>query len=73
MKSLSFLLLFFALGYSLTREETFPSKQIPLDSRYPTHWWAPVSKEGAPEWEILPQEAGRGEVILSGLHICDVH
>jgi predicted NAD-dependent protein-ADP-ribosyltransferase YbiA (DUF1768 family) len=32
---------------------------------YPTHWWAPVPKEGAPGWEILPQEARPGEVILS--------
>jgi predicted NAD-dependent protein-ADP-ribosyltransferase YbiA (DUF1768 family) len=36
-----------------------------LDSRYPAHWWAPVPKDGAPNWEILPQEAGPGEVILS--------
>lgn len=32
---------------------------------YPAHWWTPVSKEGAPEWEILPQEAKPGEVIVS--------
>src|SRR5947207_12543802 len=32
---------------------------------YPAHWWAPISKEGAPAWEIFPQEAGPGEVILS--------
>jgi predicted NAD-dependent protein-ADP-ribosyltransferase YbiA (DUF1768 family) len=32
---------------------------------YPAHWWTPVPKEGAPAWEILPQEAGPGEVILS--------
>jgi len=32
---------------------------------YPAQWWAPVSKEGAPAWEIFPQEAGPGEVILS--------
>src|SRR6516164_10765204 len=32
---------------------------------YPADWWAPVPKEGAPAWEILPQEAGPGEVILS--------
>lgn len=38
------------------------------NSRYPAHWWAPVSKEGAPDWEILPQEAGPGEVILSKRH-----
>src|SRR6266568_2119154 len=31
---------------------------------YPPHWWAPVSKAGAPAWEILPQEAGPGQVIL---------
>src|SRR5262245_66139265 len=36
--------------------------------RYPSHWWAPVPKEGAPDWEILPQEAGSGEVILSKRH-----
>jgi len=34
-------------------------------AQYPAHWWASVSKEGAPSWEILPQEAGPGEVILS--------
>src|SRR6476661_4515108 len=37
-------------------------------SAYPAHWWAAVSKEGAPSWEILPQEAGPGEVILSKRH-----
>src|SRR5262245_46045240 len=35
---------------------------------YPEHWWTPISKEGAPSWEILPQEAGPGEVILSKRH-----
>lgn len=34
-------------------------------SRYPAHWWAPVSDKGKPDWEILPQEANPGEVILS--------
>src|SRR5690349_16374996 len=33
--------------------------------KYPPHWWTPVDKAGAPGWEILPQEAGPGEVILS--------
>jgi predicted NAD-dependent protein-ADP-ribosyltransferase YbiA (DUF1768 family) len=32
---------------------------------YPAHWWGPVSEEGKPEWEILPQAALPGEVILS--------
>jgi len=40
----------------------------PSSSQYSAHWWAPVPKEGAPEWEILPQEAGPGEVILSKRH-----
>jgi hypothetical protein len=42
-------------------------KNIASDNRasYPAHWWSPVSKEGAPGWEILPQEARPGEVILS--------
>lgn len=32
---------------------------------YPDHWWAEVPREGAPAWEVLPQDAGPGEVILS--------
>jgi predicted NAD-dependent protein-ADP-ribosyltransferase YbiA (DUF1768 family) len=42
----------------------FAPKQS-YDSKYPSHWWTPVAKEGAPAWEILPQEANPGEVILS--------
>lgn len=34
-------------------------------SHYPSHWWAPVPREQAASWEILPQEAGPGEVVLS--------
>jgi len=34
-------------------------------SPFPTEWWAPVMREGAPSWEILPQDAKEGEVILS--------
>ena len=37
-------------------------------ARYPAHWWAAVSREGAPAWEILPQEAGPGEVIVAKRH-----
>ena len=44
------------------------SAQSSSNSRYPPHWWTPVSRDGAPEWEILPQEAGPGEVILSKRH-----
>jgi predicted NAD-dependent protein-ADP-ribosyltransferase YbiA (DUF1768 family) len=34
-------------------------------TNYPARWWAPVATNGAPAWEIFPQEAGPGEVILS--------
>jgi predicted NAD-dependent protein-ADP-ribosyltransferase YbiA (DUF1768 family) len=36
----------------------------PLAS-YPERWWQPVPAQGAPAWEILPQAAAPGEVILS--------
>lgn len=32
---------------------------------YPPEWWEPVDPSTAPSWEILPQEAAPGEVILS--------
>ncbi len=41
------------------------AEPIPRDSKYPSSWWTPVPKEGVPQWEILPQEAGADEVILS--------
>jgi len=41
------------------------SLSIARDPKYPAHWWTPVPTNGAPSWEILPQEAGSGEVILS--------
>jgi hypothetical protein len=41
-----------------------PASAAP-DARYPARWWTPVSHEGAPAWEILPQEAAPGAVILS--------
>ncbi len=34
-------------------------------SSYPAHWWTPVPESEAASWEILPQAAGPGEVILS--------
>jgi len=33
--------------------------------KYPAHWWTPVDDAGKPGWEILPQAAKPGEVILS--------
>jgi predicted NAD-dependent protein-ADP-ribosyltransferase YbiA (DUF1768 family) len=44
------------------------SAPVGVQQQYPPHWWAPISKDGAPGWEIMPQEAGPGEVILSKRH-----
>ncbi|MFQ5349049.1 MAG: NADAR family protein [Thermoanaerobaculia bacterium] len=33
--------------------------------RYPARWWQPVAESEKAWWEILPQSAGPGEVILS--------
>ena len=33
--------------------------------RYPAHWWTPILDDHKPAWEILPQAAKPGEVILS--------
>jgi predicted NAD-dependent protein-ADP-ribosyltransferase YbiA (DUF1768 family) len=37
-------------------------------ARFPAHWWTPVPPESAAAWEILPQAAGPGEVIVSKRH-----
>src|SRR5215471_17612697 len=37
----------------------------PVVTPYPERWWQPVPAQGAPAWEILPQAAAPGEVILS--------
>jgi len=34
-------------------------------AQYPAHWWTPVTDARKPDWEILPQAAKAGEVILS--------
>src|SRR5271170_3098108 len=33
--------------------------------QYPAHWWTPLPEANKPDWEILPQAAKPGEVILS--------
>src|SRR5215467_5562283 len=44
---------------------TLLAQQPPRDPRYPARWWTPVIDPQKPVWEILPQDAGDGEVILS--------
>jgi len=52
------------------RHARAPSADQLLKARanFPAHWWAPVAAEGAPDWEILPQAARPGEVIVSKRH-----
>jgi predicted NAD-dependent protein-ADP-ribosyltransferase YbiA (DUF1768 family) len=59
------LLLLILVGCHSPRGESGSPTAIQRDSHYPSHWWTAVSREGAPAWEVLPQEAGPGEVILS--------
>jgi predicted NAD-dependent protein-ADP-ribosyltransferase YbiA (DUF1768 family) len=37
-------------------------------AQYPAHWWTPIIDPHKPAWEILPQAAKPGEVILSKRH-----
>ena len=55
----------FATLIGLVLFSVVPAQQIPRDSRYPAHWWTPINDPKKPDWEILPQEAKPGEVILS--------
>jgi predicted NAD-dependent protein-ADP-ribosyltransferase YbiA (DUF1768 family) len=48
-------------GLTVAQTDQPPSR----NPKYPSHWWTPVPEAGKPDWEILPQEAGPGEVILS--------
>lgn len=65
MRSTRSVALVMILGVACHQAPGLSSKQVLRDSRYPRHWWAPAPKAGAPDWEILPQEAGPGEVVLS--------
>jgi predicted NAD-dependent protein-ADP-ribosyltransferase YbiA (DUF1768 family) len=63
------LLMLALIAPALTACHTPASKPRAVEAhkevKYPANWWTPAPKEGAPAWEILPQEAGPGEVILS--------
>lgn len=60
------LLAIFLCGCGAPKRATHTSAEL-LTARahYPAHWWTSVPTNGAPAWEILPQAAGPGEVILS--------
>ncbi len=54
-----------ASGCRSTHATRSPAELFAARSNYRAHWWTPVPTNGAPAWEILPQAAGPGEVILS--------
>ncbi|WP_206611171.1 NADAR family protein [Halobacteriovorax sp. HLS] len=55
MKKLIYLFLLFAVALNINA----------ANSNYPSHWWEEVDRSTAPGWEVLPQDAKEGEVILS--------
>ena len=57
IKIITVVLLFVVIGCAY--------KTIRAEGNYPPHWWTPVTDANPPAWEILPQAAKPGEVILS--------
>jgi len=55
----------FAIALVFICQASAAPQEITRDPRYPAHWWTPVVDPKKPDWEILPQEAAPGEVILS--------
>jgi hypothetical protein len=55
----------FALLLVVACAGAYASGQPTQNRSYPAHWWAPVPEDQKAVWEILPQAAKPGEVILS--------
>jgi len=55
----------FAAGMVILRSPAQSQVTIEQPGKYPSHWWTPVPEAGKPDWEILPQAAKPGQVILS--------
>ncbi|HEV8146613.1 MAG TPA: NADAR family protein [Bryobacteraceae bacterium] len=53
------------MRYRIAATVVLIASAIAQPNRYPAHWWTPVNDPKKPAWEILPQEAKPGEVILS--------
>ena len=57
--SMKYVIVFFALVSNLALAAQLQK------AKYPTAWWKKVPRNEAQSWEILPQDAKPGEVILS--------
>ncbi len=62
------LAVFVAGCHSPDAAKHFSARTLAARANYPTHWWTAVPTNDAPAWEILPQAAAPGEVILSKRH-----
>lgn len=62
IRSYNYLYSFILAASSIT--PAFATLRAP-EPGYPSGWWKEFSYDGAPQWEILPQDCGPGEVILS--------
>ncbi|HVM63149.1 MAG TPA: NADAR family protein [Verrucomicrobiae bacterium] len=67
MRRFAYILCGLALAFPgiFAQADSTNAPAIARDARYPASWWTPVPTNGAPSWEIFPQDAGPGEVILS--------
>lgn len=64
-KLAAFVLVVFAAACSAgTASNVAPANSL-TNTGYPAAWFNPINDPNKPDWEILPQEAGQGEVILS--------
>jgi len=54
-----------AAAMSILRTPVQAQVSSEQSGKYPDHWWTPVPESGKPDWEILPQAAKPGQVILS--------
>ena len=61
LAGIAFLQLAFAAFVAVAQQ----AGPYPAYPAYPAHWWAPIPVEQKAVWEILPQAARPGEVILS--------
>ena len=55
------IVLVLAVGWLSPAQDLSPK----ITNKYPAHWWTPINDPHKPAWEILPQAAKPGEVILS--------
>jgi predicted NAD-dependent protein-ADP-ribosyltransferase YbiA (DUF1768 family) len=59
------IILLLAFSLTISCRNTLPNFNQEKAVSYPAKWFEPINDPNKPDWEILPQEAKPGEVILS--------